>query len=114
MEIKVPGRCEAGQPKDFVEGMFVHYYEYGKGRDPEDPDVCEQTWAQVDYQGTRKMPCHTLSLLFQSFSLPTQPGLTQCPNPSHSFFLPPGGSSVSGISARTRCVCVCVRESINA
>lgn len=23
--IKIPGRCEAGQPKDFAEGLFVHY-----------------------------------------------------------------------------------------
>lgn len=61
---------QAGQLKDFVEGLFVYHYGYGKGWDPEDLDLCEQWWAQVDSQGTKKMLCHTLTLLFQSIFFP--------------------------------------------
>lgn len=32
MEIKIPGRCEAGQPKGFMEGLSVYHYGYGRGR----------------------------------------------------------------------------------
>lgn len=47
---------------------------------------CEQMWAQTDFQGIRKLSCHTLSLLFQPiFLFPHPARLTQCPNPGHSF-----------------------------